>query len=83
MKKGWSAGDNLFLMSRVDDLYDQTDRFLEFDTMSPLATVTHSYQSFKELWEPIMQASTHTKTIVDDNVEVITDDKMEIQLPME
>jgi ketosteroid isomerase-like protein len=73
---GWSAGDNLFSMNRVDNLYDHSDRFLEFDTISPVGTITKSYQSFKDLWEPTMQASTHARTIVDNNVEVITDGKM-------
>ena len=75
-EKGWSAGDSRFSMDRVDNLYDRTDRFLEFDTVSPTGTVTQGYQSFKDLWEPIMQASTHTKTVVDDNVKVTTDGKM-------
>lgn len=75
-EKGWSSGDSQFSMARVDDLYDRTDRFLEFDTLSPAKTVTQSYQSFKDLWEPTMQASTHAKTIVDDNVQVSTDGKM-------
>ena len=73
---GWSAGDTLFTMGRVDNLYDRGDRFLEFDTMSPAGTVTQGYRSFKQLWEPTMQAATHTKTVVDDNVQVITDGKL-------
>jgi ketosteroid isomerase-like protein len=75
-EQGWSAGDSLFSMNRVDNLYDHSDRFSEFDTISPGGTSTHSYQSFKDLWEPTMQASTHARTVVDDNVEVITDGKM-------
>ena len=75
-EKGWSAGDKLFTMDRVDNLYDRNDRFVEFDTMSPAGTVTQGYQSFKRLWEPTMQAATHNKTLVDDNVQVITDGKL-------
>jgi ketosteroid isomerase-like protein len=75
-EKGWSAGGSLFSMNRVDSLYDRSDRFLEFDTISPAGTITQSYQSFKDLWEPAMQASTHATTVVDNNVKVITDGKM-------
>jgi ketosteroid isomerase-like protein len=75
-EKGWSAGDEIFSMERVENLYAHNDKFLEFDTISPAKTITQSYQSFKELWEPTMQASTHAKTVVDDNVEVTTDGKM-------
>jgi ketosteroid isomerase-like protein len=74
--QGWSAGDDLFTMNRVDDLYDRSDRFLEFDTLSPASTVTQSYQSFQDLWEPTMQASTNAKTQLDDNIRVTTDGKM-------
>jgi ketosteroid isomerase-like protein len=72
-ESGWSAGDQPFSMERVDDLYDHSNRFLEFDTISPAGTVTQGYQNFKALWEPTMQASTHLSTKVDDNVAVITD----------
>jgi ketosteroid isomerase-like protein len=75
-EKGWSSGDRLFAINRVENLYDHSDRFLEFDTISPAGTITKSYQSFKDLWEPTMQGSTHAKTVIDDNVEVITDGKM-------
>ncbi len=75
-EKGWSAGDNRFSMDRVDRLYDHSDRFLEFDTLSPTGTVTQGYQGFKDRWEPIMQASTHVTTTVDDNVKVMTDGQM-------
>jgi ketosteroid isomerase-like protein len=75
-EKGWSSGDSLFSMDRVDSLYDHGDRFLEFDTISPAGTITQSYQNFKDLWEPTMQASTHARTKVDDNVAVTTDGKM-------
>lgn len=75
-EKGWSAGDRLFTMDRVDNLYDHSDRFLEFDTLSPTGTVTQGYRSFKSLWEPTMQGSTHAKTVIDDNVKVTTDGKM-------
>jgi ketosteroid isomerase-like protein len=75
-ESGWSSGDRLFSMNRVDDLYDHSDRFSEFDTISPAGTMTQGYQNFKDLWEPTMQASTHAKTVVDDNVEVMTDGKM-------
>lgn len=75
-EKGWSSGDSLFSMTRVDSLYDHSDQFLEFDTISPAGTITRSYQSFKNLWEPTMQASTQAKTVVDDNVEVTTDGNM-------
>jgi len=75
-EKGWSSEDSVFSMDRVDDLYEHSNRFLEFDTISPTGTITQSYQSFKDLWEPTMQAVTHAKTVVDDNVEVITDGKM-------
>jgi hypothetical protein len=71
-ERGWSSGDSLFSMNRVEDLYDHSDRFLEFDTISPAGTITQSYQSFKDVWEPTIQASTHAKTVVDKNVEVIT-----------
>ncbi|WP_373547051.1 nuclear transport factor 2 family protein [Chamaesiphon sp.] len=75
-EKGWSSGDSLFAMTRVDHLYDRSDRFLEFDTISPAGTVTQGYQSYKDLWEPIMQASKQAKTAIDDNVKVTTDGKM-------
>jgi ketosteroid isomerase-like protein len=75
-EKGWSSGDNLFSMTRVDSLYDHSDRFLEFDTISPAGTITRSYQSFKDLWEPTMQASTKAKTTIDDNIEVTTNGNM-------
>jgi ketosteroid isomerase-like protein len=74
--QGWSTGDDLFTMNRVDDRYGRTDRFLEFDTLSPASTVTQSYQSFQDLWEPTMQASTNAKTQLDDNIRVTTDGKM-------
>ena len=73
---GWSAGDTLFTMDRVDNLYDQNERFVEFDTLSPAKTITQGYRSFKRLWETTMQASTQIKTVVDDNVQVITDGKL-------
>jgi ketosteroid isomerase-like protein len=73
---GWSSGDGQFAMARVDDLYDHSDRFLEFDTISPIGTITQSYQGFQDRWEPIMQASTHAKTRVDDNLQVTTDGQM-------
>jgi hypothetical protein len=41
-EKGWSSGDNLFSMTRVDSLYDHSDQFLEFDTLSPAGTITHN-----------------------------------------
>lgn len=75
-EKGWSSGDTLFSMDRVDNLYVKTDNFLEFDTLAPAGTVTQSYQGFQDLWEPTMQASTHAKTVVDDNVRINTDGKM-------
>jgi ketosteroid isomerase-like protein len=75
-EKGWSSGDSLFSMTRVDSLYDHSDRFLEFDTISPAGTVTQSYQSFKDLWEPTMQASTKAKTTIDDNIQVTTNGNM-------
>lgn len=75
-EKGWSSGDSLFSMTRVDNLYDHSERFLEFDTISPAGTITQGYQSFKELWEPTMQASRQAKTVVDDNIHVTTDGKM-------
>jgi ketosteroid isomerase-like protein len=75
-EKGWSSGNSLFSMTRVNSLYDHSDRFLEFDTISPAGTITQSYQSFKDLWEPTMQASTQAKTVIDDNVKVTTDGKM-------
>lgn len=75
-EQGWSSEDSLFSMARVDRLYERSDRFLEFDTISPSGTVTQGYQSFKDLWEPTMQASKQAKTTIDDNVKVITDGKM-------
>jgi ketosteroid isomerase-like protein len=75
-EKGWSSGDSLFSMERVDKLYAHNKQFLEFDTISPAGTITRSYQNFKELWKPTMQASTHAQTVVDDNIEVITDGQM-------
>jgi ketosteroid isomerase-like protein len=75
-EKGWSSGDSLFSMNRVDRLYDHSDRFLEFDTISPAGTITQGYQSFKELWEPTMQAATKTKTAIDDNIKVTTNGNM-------
>jgi ketosteroid isomerase-like protein len=75
-EKGWSSGDSVFSMSRVDNLYDRSDRFLEFDTISPSGTITEGYQSFKDLWEPTMQSSKQAKTTLDDNVKVTTDGKM-------
>jgi ketosteroid isomerase-like protein len=75
-EKGWSSGDSLFSMTRVDSLYDRSDRFLEFDTISPAGTIIKGYQSFKALWEPTMQASTKAKTTIDDNVEVTTNGNM-------
>jgi ketosteroid isomerase-like protein len=75
-EKGWSSGDSLFSMIRVDSLYDHSDRFLEFDTISPTETVTQSYQSFRDLWEPTMQASTKAKTVIDDNLEVTANGNM-------
>jgi ketosteroid isomerase-like protein len=71
-----SSGDSLFSMNRVDRLYDHSERFLEFDTISPGGTVTQSYQSFKDLWEPTMQASTKAKTVIDDNIKVTTKGNM-------
>jgi ketosteroid isomerase-like protein len=73
---GWSSGDRRFSMTLVDDLYDHSDRFLEFDTISPAGTVTQGYQGFKARWEPIMQASTQAKTAIDDNLKVTTDGQM-------
>ncbi len=75
-EKGWSSGNSLFSMTRVESLYDRSDRFLEFNTMSPAATITQSYQSFKDLWEPTMQASTKAKTVTDDNIKVTTNGNM-------
>jgi ketosteroid isomerase-like protein len=75
-EKGWSSGDSLFSMNRVDSLYDHSDRFLEFDTISPAGTITQGYQSFKDLWEPTMQASTKAKTAIDDNIKVTTNGNM-------
>jgi ketosteroid isomerase-like protein len=75
-EKGWSSGDSLFSMTRVDHLYDRSDRFLEFDTISPVGTITQSYQNFKDLWEPTMQASTKAKTAIDDNIKVTTNGNM-------
>jgi ketosteroid isomerase-like protein len=75
-EKGWSSGDSLFSMTRVDSLYDRSDRFLEFDTISPAETVVKGYQNFKALWEPAMQASTEAKTTIDDNVEVTANGNM-------
>jgi ketosteroid isomerase-like protein len=49
---------------------------LEFDTISPAGTITKSYQSFKDLWEPTMQASTKAKTAIDDNIKVTTNGNM-------
>jgi ketosteroid isomerase-like protein len=63
---GWSSGDGRF----------HSDRFLEFDTISPAGTITQGYQGFQDRWEPIMQASTQAKTVIDDNVKVITDGQM-------
>ena len=74
--KDWSSGDELFTMKRVEDLYEHSDRFLEFNTISPAATVTQGYQNFQKLWEPTMQSSTHAHTTLDDNIEVITDGKL-------
>jgi ketosteroid isomerase-like protein len=75
-EKGWSSGDSLFSMTRVDSLYDRSDRFLEFDTISPAGTIIKGYQSFKALWEPTMQASTKAKTAIDDNIKVTTNGNM-------
>lgn len=75
-EQGWSPGDSLFSMTRVDNLYDHSSRFLEFDTISPAGTINQGYQSFKNLWEPTMQASKQAKTAIDDNVKVTTDGKM-------
>jgi ketosteroid isomerase-like protein len=75
-EKGWSSGDSLFSMTSVDSLYDRSNRFLEFDTISPSGTVTQSYQSFKDLWEPTMQAATKAKTAIDDNIKVTTNGNM-------
>jgi ketosteroid isomerase-like protein len=75
-EKGWSSGDSLFSMTRVDSLYDRSDRFLEFDTISPAGTIIQGYQSFKNLWEPTMQASTRAKTVIDDNIKVTTNGNM-------
>jgi ketosteroid isomerase-like protein len=75
-EKGWSSGDSLFSMTRVDSLYDRSDRFLEFDTLSPTGTINQGYQSFKNLWEPTMQASTKAKTVIDDNIKVTTNGNM-------
>ena len=47
--EGWSSGDDLFEMSRVDRLYDHSDRFLEFDTISPVSTITKGYDNFQAL----------------------------------
>jgi ketosteroid isomerase-like protein len=74
--QGWSSGDSLFSMNRVDSLYDHSQRFLEFDTISPAETVTQGYQSFKDLWEPTMQAATKAKTAIDDNIKVTANGKM-------
>jgi hypothetical protein len=63
-EKGWSSGDSLFSMTRVDSLYDHSQRFLEFDTLSPAGTINQGYQGFKNLWEPTMQASTKAKTTI-------------------
>ncbi len=75
-EQGWSSGDSLFSMNRVDSLYEHSQRFLEFDTISPAGTITQSYQSFKDLWEPTMQASTKAKTEIDDNIKVTTNGNM-------
>jgi ketosteroid isomerase-like protein len=75
-EEGWSSGNSLFSMERVDNLYDHSNRFLEFDTISPAGTITQSYQGFKDRWEPIMQASTQAKTVIDDNVNITTDGQM-------
>ena len=74
--KGWSSGDNRFTMNRVADLYEHSDRFLEFNTISPADTVTKGYQNFQALWEPTMQESTHAYTTLDDDIQVITDGKI-------
>ena len=74
--KGWSSGDDMFTMNRVDDLYEHSGRFLEFNTISPAGTVTQGYQNFKALWEPTMQESTHAYTTSDDDIQVITDGKL-------
>jgi ketosteroid isomerase-like protein len=75
-EKGWSSGDTLFSMDRVDNLYVKSNNFLEFDTLSPAETVTQSYQGFQNLWEPTMQGATQVKTVVDDNIKINTDGKM-------
>jgi ketosteroid isomerase-like protein len=75
-EKGWSSGDSLFAMTRVDSLYDNSNRFLEFDTISPAGTITQGYQSFKDIWEPTMQAATKAKTAIDDNIKVTTNGNM-------
>jgi ketosteroid isomerase-like protein len=75
-EKGWSSGDSLFAMTRVDSLYDRSDRFLEFDTISPAGTITQGYQNFTDLWEPTMQASTKAKTAIDNNIKVTTNGNM-------
>ena len=74
--KQWSSGDDLFTMNRVDDLYEHSDRFLEFNTISPAGTITQGYDNFQALWEPTMQASTHAYTTLDDDLQVITDGKL-------
>jgi ketosteroid isomerase-like protein len=45
-------------------------------TISPAGTITQGYHGFQDRWEPIMQASTHAKTLVDDNLQVTTDGQM-------
>jgi ketosteroid isomerase-like protein len=75
-EKAWSSGNELFSMDRVDDLYTHDDRFLEFDNLAETRTISPSYESFKSLWEPIMQESTDIQVIADDNVKVITDGKL-------
>ena len=74
--KQWSSGDNMFTMDRVDDLYEHSDRFIEFNTISPAGTITQGYQNFQALWEPTMQESTHAFTTLDDDIRVITDGKL-------
>jgi ketosteroid isomerase-like protein len=64
-------------MKRVEDLYDHSDLFLEFDTLSPdESTIAHGYKKFQAVWEPAMANSTHAITRLNDDMQVSTDGKL-------
>lgn len=47
----WSPGEAEFSARDVAEFYDQSERFLAFDTLMPTTSIMHGWQAFSDNWE--------------------------------